>query len=97
MRNRFYETVTVRPIDGVAGFDMPCHMSMVSIIDPDTQTAPNRLIRTARMTFPTDRTVKQNQQIEYRGQVWVASTGEQIHTRRGRILFKSADLERVTG
>lgn len=97
MRNRFYETVTVRAIDGVAAFDMPCHMSMVSIIDPTTQGAPNRLIRTARMTFPPDHSVRQKQQIEYRGQVWVANYGEQIHTRRGRLLFKSADLERVTG
>lgn len=94
--SRFYETVTVEEHSGQQSFDMPAHVSQMSAEDRDDPTMPYSTISIMRMVFPPEFSLHTEQKVTYRGQQWRAYVGEQIHTRRGKLSHKSADLKRVT-
>lgn len=92
---RFYDTVTVREFEGKPAYEMRCHVSYTqsweSVQDPGLSYA----VGIMRITFPAEYELNPSQTVEYFGQVWVAYIGDQIHARRGKIAYRTADLKRV--
>lgn len=98
---RFYDTVTVRAYKGNPSYDMPCHVSYTqSWAADESGGGPSGsvvvIVGIMRIAFPKEYSLDIEQEVEYHGQVWRAYLGDQIHSRRGRIEYRTADLKRGT-
>ena len=98
---RFYDTVTVRAYKGNPSYDMPCHVSYTQswAADETGGGVPGSvvvIVGIMRIAFPKEYSLDIEQEVEYHGQVWRAYLGDQIHSRRGRIEYRTADLKRGT-
>lgn len=90
---RFYDTVTVRAYKGNPSYDLPCHVSYTQSWDT-IAGGPVVVVGIMRIAFPKEYSLDIEQEVEYHGQVWRAYLGDQIHSRRGRIEYRTADLKR---
>lgn len=93
---RFYDKVTVRSYQGSPSYDMPCHVSYTQSWDVANTGGTVVVVGIMRITFPKEYSLDIDQEVEYHGQVWRAYLGDQIHSRRGRIEYRTADLKRGT-
>ena len=93
---RFYDTVTVEEFKGQPAYEMKCHVSYTQSWEADSDVAGMAFaVGIMRITFPAEYELKPNQTVDYFGQVWSAYVGDQVHSRRGKIAYRTADLKRL--
>lgn len=95
---RFYDTVRVLEYNGAPAYDMPCHVSYTQSWAADDSAGGGAgsvvIVGIMRIAFPKEYSLAIEQEVEYHGQTWRAYLGDQIHSRRGRVEYRTADLKR---